>query len=64
MSSSGKKLGKFIRVLTELADKAYPQWSMEQWQKIVRNHFIQGNRSPTVQLKLMCEMPAMLAEVL
>ena len=59
-----EKLGEFVGVLTELADKAYPQWSTEQRQEMVRNHFIQGVRSPTVQLKLMREMPATLAEAL
>ena len=56
-----EKLGEFVGVLTELADKAYPQWSTEQRQEMVKNR---GVRSPTVQLKLMRKMPATLAEAL
>ena len=59
-----EKLGEFVGVLTELADKAYPQWSTQQRQEMVRNHFIQGVRSSSVQLKLMREMPATLAGAL
>ena len=41
-----------------LADKAYPSWTVEQRREILRNHFVQGISSPSVQLRLMREMPA------
>ena len=41
-----------------LADKAYPSWTVEQRTEILRNHFVQGISSPSVQLRLMREMPA------
>ena len=43
-----------------LADKAYPNWTADQWGEVLRNHLIQGVSSPSVQLRLMREMPAML----
>ena len=52
-----ESLIEFSGVLGQLADKAYPNWSGEQRQEMVRNHFIQGVRSSSIQLKLMREMP-------
>ena len=57
-----ESLIEFSGVLGQLADKAYPNWSGEQRQEMVRNHFIQGVRSSSIQLKLMREMPATLAD--
>ena len=47
-----------------LADKAYPGWSGEQRQEVVRNQFMQGVTSPSIQLQLMREMPATLDQAL
>ena len=47
-----------------LADKAYPTWSVEQRQEILRGQFIQGVRSSSVQLWLMQEMPRTIDEAL
>ena len=47
-----------------LADKAYPLWSTEQRQEVLRNQFIQGITSPLVQLRLIRDMPATLDDVL
>ena len=35
-----------------LADKAYPAWSLEQWQDALRNQFIQGVQSSFLILSL------------
>ena len=40
-----------------LGHKTYPSWIAEQRREILRNHFIQGIVSPSVQLRLMREMP-------
>ena len=47
-----------------LADKAYPGWSNDQLLQLVRDQFVQGLRSSTVQLRLMKEMPDTLDEAL
>ena len=47
-----------------LADKAYPGWSNDQRLQLVRDQFVQGLRSSTVQLRLMKEMPDTLDEAL
>ena len=57
-----ESLIEFSGALGQLADKAYPKWSGEQRQEMLRNHFIQGVRSFSIQLKLMREMPATLAD--
>ena len=46
--------------LRVLADKAYRNWTSQQRGEVLRNHFIQGVSSPSVQLRLMREMPATL----
>ena len=56
----GEKFAEHARHLHVLADKAYPRWSPEQQQGLLRNHFFQGIHSPTVQLHLMQEMPCSL----
>ena len=43
--------------LCVLADKAYPTWSPEQRRDALRNQFIQGVQSSSVQLHLMREKP-------
>ena len=53
----GEQLADFAGALRVLADKAYPTWSVEQRQEILRGHFVQGIRSSSVQLWLMREMP-------
>ena len=57
-------LVEFAGELRMLADKAYPGWSGEQRQEVVRNQFMQGVTSPSIQLQLMREMPATLDQAL
>ena len=40
-----------------LVEKAYPNWTSEQQEVLVRNQFIQGLSSSSSQLLLMREMP-------
>ena len=40
-----------------MADKAFPAWPAEQLQDLLRNQFIQGVLSSSVQLALMKEEP-------
>ena len=54
----GEQLIQYAGALRVLADKAYPSWTVEQRREILRNHFIQGISSSSVQLRLMREMPA------
>ena len=54
----GESLVDFAGALRVLADKAYPNWVPKQRLEVVRNQFIQGVSSPSVQLHLMREMPA------
>ena len=56
----GEQLVEFAGALCVLVDKAYPKWSAEQVKEVLRNHFIQGVRSSSIQLKLMKEMPTIL----
>ena len=49
--------GKFAGSLHVLANKAYPSWSTEQRQDTLRNQFIQGVQSSSVQLHLIWEKP-------
>ena len=60
----GEQLADFAGALRVLADKAYPAWSVEQRQEILRGQFIQGIRSSSVQLWLMREMPRTIDEAL
>ena len=53
----GEQLVEFAGALRVLADKAYPNWTSGQRGEVLRNQFIQGVSSPSVQLRLMCEMP-------
>ena len=57
-------LVEFAGELRMLADKAYPGWSGKQRQEVVRNQFMQGVTSPSIQLQLMREMPATLDQAL
>ena len=54
---TGEQLVEYAGALRVLADKAYPSWSTEQRQEVLRNQFIQGIASPLVQLSLMRDMP-------
>lgn len=47
-----------------LADKAYPKWPAEQVKEVLRNQFIHGLRSSSIQLELMKKMPGSMDEVL
>ncbi len=60
----GEQLVQYAGALRVLADKAYPNWSAEQRGEVLRNHFIQGVSSPSVQLRLMREMPTTLEDAL
>ena len=55
---AGEQLGEYVGALRVLADKAYSKWDNERRKDLVRNQFIQGIRSSTVQLRLMREMPS------
>ncbi|KAL5516149.1 hypothetical protein EMCRGX_G001420 [Ephydatia muelleri] len=60
----GESLLEYSGDLKRMADKAYPSWPHTQRQELLRNQFIQGVRSPTVQLLLMKEVPKTLDEAL
>ena len=55
-----EKLSEFAGELRVLVAKAYPRWPDDQRNDLVRNQFIRGVRSSSVQLQLMREMPATL----
>ena len=58
MQKTGEHLVEFAGELRVLADRAYPKWwSLERKQEVLRNQFMQGVRSLSVQLRLMKEMP-------
>ncbi|KAL5494405.1 hypothetical protein EMCRGX_G015734, partial [Ephydatia muelleri] len=59
-----ENLVTYVGELRVLADKAYPGWSNDQRLQLVRDQFVQGLRSSTVQLRLMKEMPETLDEAL
>ncbi len=44
--------------------RTFPGWTDAQRQELARNQFIQGVLSPTIQLRLMREMPASLEAAL
>ena len=60
----GEQLADFAGALRMLADKAYPKWSAEQRQEILKSQFIQGIRSSSIQLWLMRDIPGTLEETL
>jgi hypothetical protein len=60
----GESLWEFSGALRVLADKAYPRWPPEQRAELLRNQFIQGVRSPSIQLRLMKDTPATLDDAL
>ena len=64
LQNPGEKLVEFAGALRVLADKAYPKWPAEQIKEVLRNQFIHGIRSSSIQLKLMKEMPKNLDEAL
>ena len=51
---------QYAGALRVLADKAYTNWTADQRGEVLRNHFIEGVSSPSVQLRLMREMPVTL----
>ena len=57
MQRSGESLVEYAGSLRALAEKAYPAWSLEQRRDALRNKFIQGVQSSSVQLHLMREKP-------
>jgi hypothetical protein len=64
VQESGESLPEFAGSLRFLASKAFPGWTDVQRQELVRNQFIQGVLSPTIQLRLMREMTASLEAAL
>ena len=48
-----ENLVTYVGELRVLADKAYPGWSNDQRLQLVRDQFVQGLRSSTVQLRQM-----------
>jgi hypothetical protein len=64
MQKPGEQLVEFVGALHALADKAYPTWPDEQIKNLLRNQFIQGIRSSSIQLHLMKETPGTLDEAL
>ena len=59
-----ENLVTYVGELRALADKAYPGWTNEQRLQLVRDQFVQGVCSSTVQLRLMKVMPNTLDEAL
>ena len=53
----GEPLEDYVGELRMLVEKAYPNWTTEQQEVLVRNQFIQGLSSSSSQLLLMREMP-------
>ena len=49
---SGETLAEFTGELRMLADRAYPDWKVEQRMEMVKNQFVQGVRSSSTQLAL------------
>ena len=64
VQESGESLAEFAGSLRFLASKAFPGWTDAQRQELARNQFIQGVLSPSIQLRLMREMPASLETAL
>ncbi|KAL5518121.1 hypothetical protein EMCRGX_G003803 [Ephydatia muelleri] len=64
MQKPGEQLVEFAGELRVLADRAYPRWSSEHRQEALRNQFMQGVRSSSIQLRLMKEMPPTLDDAL
>ena len=62
MQKPNEWLLEYVRTFRALADKAYPNWSGEQRKEMVRDQFIRGVCSPSIQLKLMRDKPSSLEE--
>eukprot|EP00731_Ephydatia_muelleri_P032903 Em0024g447a len=60
----GESLMEFCGALRGMADKAFPAWPAEQLQDLLRNQFIQGVLSLSVQQALMKEEPKTLDDAL
>ena len=54
---SGETLAEYAGELRMLADRAYPDWAVENRLEMARNQFVQGVRSSSIQLSLMKEKP-------
>ena len=52
-----ENLVTYVGELRALADKAYPVWTNEQRLQLVRDQFVQGMCSSTVQLRFMKDVP-------
>ena len=61
---SGETMAEFAGELRMLADRAYPDWKVEQRMEMVKNQFVQGVRSSSTQLALMKEKPKSLETAL
>ncbi len=57
VQKTGETLPEFAGTLRMLVDRAFPGWAQEQKQALVRNQFIQGIKSASVQLQLMRDRP-------
>ena len=64
MQKTGEQLVEFAGELRVLTDRAYPKWLLERKQEVLRNQFMQGVRSSSVQMQLMKEMPPTLEDAL
>ena len=53
----GESLVEYVSELRVLAGRAFPIWSNDQGEMLIRNQFIQGILSPSVQVQLMKDMP-------
>ena len=62
MQKLNEWLLEYAGTLCALADKAYPNWSGEQRKEMVRDQFIRGVCSPSIQLKLIQDKPSSLEE--
>jgi hypothetical protein len=61
MQKPGEQLAGALRAL---ADKAYPKWPAEQIKELLRNRFIHGIHSSSIQLELMKNLPGSMDEAL
>ena len=61
---SAETLAEFAGELRMLADRAYPDWKVEQRMEMVKKQFVQGVRSLPTQLALMKEKPKSLETAL
>ena len=60
----GEQFVEFTGALRVLADKTYPRWPAEQVKKLLRNQFVHGICSSSIQLELMKNLPGTMDEAL